>query len=295
MKNMQCHITTLAENTAGLPYAIGEWGFSALVESDEMNVLLDTGVGYGATHNADLLGIDLTKVDKIILSHSHFDHTEGLPQMLKKIKKKEIEIIAAPDLWTGEKYSVDGRVKAGPLYIGIPYTRFYLENFGAKFTLTREPVKLTNNIMTIGEIPIVTDFEKIGEDYLLHTVGDKLEKDDFSDDRALIINTDKGLTVILGCGHRCLINTLYHAQKITGVQQIHMVIGGCHLIDASEERIRKTIDALKELNVEWVGVSHCTGLRPAAMMAHELGDRFFFNTACNRITIPFKGTKKLGK
>ena len=115
---MNCRITTLAENTVGVPYGIGEWGFSALVETDKMNVLLDTGMGYGATHNAELLGIDLTKIDKIVLSHSHFDHTEGLPQMLKKINK-EIEVIAAPDLWTGEKYSVDGRVKADPLYIGI--------------------------------------------------------------------------------------------------------------------------------------------------------------------------------
>jgi len=61
---------------------------SALVETDEMNVLLDTGMGYGATHNAELLGIDLTKIDKIVISHSHFDHTEGLPPMQKKLRKR---------------------------------------------------------------------------------------------------------------------------------------------------------------------------------------------------------------
>ena len=281
---MECRISTLAENTCGVPHAIGEWGFSALVETEEMNVLYDTGEGLGTIHNAELLEVDFSKIDKIVISHSHFDHTEGLPQVLKKMRK-EVEVIAAPDLWTGEKYSTRGRLKPECRYIGIPYTRPYLEGLGARFTLTREPVKLTDNIMTTGEIPIVTDFEKIGEDYLLHRVGDQLVKDDFPDDRALIIKTDKGLAVIVGCAHRCLINTLYHAQKIAGVKRIHTVIGGCHLVDAPEERIMKTISALKELDVERVGVSHCTGLRAAAMMAHELGDRFFFNMACTRVTI----------
>jgi len=281
---MEYRISTLSENTAGVPRAIGEWGFSALVETGEMTVLYDTGDGSGAVHNAELLEVDFTKVDKIVLSHSHFDHTEGLPGVLKKIKK-EIEIIAAPDLWTGEKYSTRGRLKPERRYIGIRYTQPYLEGLGARFTLTREPVKLSDNIMTTGEIPIVTDFEKIGEDYLWHKVGDKLELDDFPDDRGLIINTDNGLVVIVGCAHRCLINTLYHAQKVSGVKQIDAVIGGCHLVDAPEERIMKTIAALKELDVKHVGVSHCTGLRAGALMARELGDRFFFNMACSRFPI----------
>ena len=281
---MEYRISTLSENTAGVPRAIGEWGFSALVETGEMTVLYDTGDGSGAVHNAELLEVDFTKVDKIVLSHSHFDHTEGLPGVLKKIKK-EIEVIAASDLWTGEKYSTRGRLKPERRYIGIRYTQPYLEGLGARFTLTREPVKLSDNIMTTGEIPIVTDFEKIGEDYLWHKVGDKLELDDFPDDRGLIINTDNGLVVIVGCAHRCLINTLYHAQKVSGVKQIDAVIGGCHLVDAPEERIMKTIAALKELDVKHVGVSHCTGLRAGALMARELGDRFFFNMACSRFPI----------
>ncbi len=156
---MGLRIITLTENTAGIPGAIGEWGFSALVETDEMNVLLDTGSGHGAAHNAELLGIDLGKTDKIVLSHSHYDHTGGLPQILRKIKR-EIEVIAAPDLWA-EKYGARGGFYR---YIGIPCVRPELEKLGARFTLTQEPVKLADSIMTTGEIPIVTDFEKVGED-----------------------------------------------------------------------------------------------------------------------------------
>lgn len=278
---MECRITTLADNTVGIVHGIGEWGFSALVETDEMNVLFDTGEGYGILRNAELLGIDLTKIDKIVISHSHFDHTGGLPQILRKLRK-ETEVIAAPDLWA-EKYSV--REGKGYRYNGIPYVRPELESLGARFTLTQEPVRLTNNIMTSGEIPIVTDFEKVGADYLLVKEGNKYRVDDFSDDRALVIKTEVGLVVILGCAHRCLINTLYHTQKLAGRQQIHTVVGGCHLFDASEDRIRKTVAALKELNVQRVGMSHCTGLQSAAIMAQELAGRFFFNTVGSQFSL----------
>jgi len=282
---MQCRITTIGENTAGSPYLIGEWGFSAFIEADEINILFDTGVGHGVIHNAERLGVDLTTTDKMVLSHSHFDHTEGLPAALRRINKKEIEVFAAPDLWEGQKFSNDGRVVPW-LYIGIPYTRPFLENWGARFTLTSGPVKISDRVMTSGEIPIVTDFEKVGEDYLLTQVDGKIIKDNFSDDRFLLIKTDKGLVVVLGCAHRCLINSLLHAKNVGGDDRIHTVIGGCHLVDASEERIMKTVAALKELDVQRVGVSHCTGLRAGAIMAHELGDRFFFNMVGTRVQIP---------
>jgi 7,8-dihydropterin-6-yl-methyl-4-(beta-D-ribofuranosyl)aminobenzene 5'-phosphate synthase len=279
---MQCRITTLAENTAGIVNSIGEWGFSALIEADGMNILLDTGAGYGIINNAELLDVDLAKIDKMVISHAHFDHTGGLRKVLGKIGK-EIEVIAAQDLWA-EKYSTRGGQK--PHYIGVPYTRVELESLGAQFTLTQEPVSITENIMTTGEVPTVTDFETVGEDYLWVKVRGELQADAFPDDRALIVKTDVGLAVILGCAHRCLINTLYHAQQLTGVEKIDTVVGGCHLINASEERIIKTIAALKELDVKRVGVSHCTGLKAAAMMAAELGDRFFFNMAGSRVNVP---------
>jgi len=281
---MQCKITTIGENTAGSPYLIGEWGFSAFVEADGVNVLVDTAVGHGVVHNAEQLDVDLTKTDKLMLSHSHFDHTEGLPAVLRKIRKTELDTIGAPDLWEGEKYSNDGRVIPW-LFIGMPYTRPFLENWGARFTLTSEPVHITDKVMTSGEIPIVTDFEKVGEDYLLTKINGEFVKDDFSDDRFLLVKTDKGLVVILGCAHRCLINSLIHAKNIGGDDRIHTVVGGCHLVDASNERILKTIDALKEMNVQHVGVSHCTGLRAGAMMANAMGDKFFFNMVGTKVTV----------
>jgi 7,8-dihydropterin-6-yl-methyl-4-(beta-D-ribofuranosyl)aminobenzene 5'-phosphate synthase len=277
---MSLQITTLSENTAGLGGVMAEWGLSILVESEETNILFDTGQSLSASHNADLMGINLKLVDKIVLSHGHFDHTGGLKTVLLSIGK-EIEIIAHPDIWAA-KYS--RRQGQEARYIGIPFHRQTLESLGARFNLTREPVRLSDNIMTSGEIPMITEYEII-EPHLKVKEGQRLKPDKLLDDQALIITTGAGLVVILGCAHHGVINTLYHAQKLTGVEAIYAVFGGCHLINATEERIWLTIAALKELGVQLLGLSHCTGLAASAIMAREFGERFLFNIAGTAINL----------
>jgi 7,8-dihydropterin-6-yl-methyl-4-(beta-D-ribofuranosyl)aminobenzene 5'-phosphate synthase len=247
---------------------------SFLVESDEANVLFDTGQSFSAVHNAELLGVDLTKVDKIVLSHGHFDHTGGLKSVLSRMGK-EIEVIAHPDIWQAKYALGEG---GGARYIGIPFSRKELEDLGARFRLTPEPVAISESIMTSGEIPQLTDYETI-EPYLVVKENSGFRPDIFRDDQALIIKTPPGLVVVLGCAHRGIINTLYHAQKISGEERIDTVVGGCHLINATEERIWQTIAALKELGVKRLGVCHCTGLVASAVMATEFGESFFFNNA----------------
>ena len=276
---MRLDITTLSENTAGTGDWLAEWGLSILVETDGANILLDSGKSISASYNANALGIDPGKIDKIVLSHGHFDHTGGLRQVLSKMRK-EVEIIAHPDIWQA-KYWRQGEMSR---YIGIPFQRQELESLGARFNLTANPVKISDNIMTTGEIPMVTEFEEIDPDAFIKE-DDGWQPDKLLDDLALIINTGAGLVVILGCAHRGIINTLYHAQNLTGVKQIHSVIGGAHLISASEERLRLTIAALKELDVQRLGLCHCTGLPMASVIAHELGDRFFFNNAGTKISL----------
>ena len=110
--------------------------------------------------------------------------------------------------------------------------------------------------------------------------GSKWKPDEVLDDLALIITTPHGLIVILGCAHRGAINTIYHAQKMNGMDTVYMVLGGSHLIGSdSGPQIQATIEALKKLDAQKVGMSHCTGLPASVEMAQELGERFFFNNA----------------
>jgi len=277
---MPIKITTLSENTASFAGLLAEHGLSVLVETDEVNVLLDTGLSISVANNVEALGVDLKKVDKIVISHGHHDHTGGLRDVLRKMRKK-VDVIGHPDIMAS-KYAKREGFPAG--YIGIPFDRRELEHLGGNFVLTPEPVQISENITTSGEVPMKTGYEDI-DPFLKEMKGDELVPDKLLDDRALFIKTDKGLVVILGCAHRGIINTLYHAQELTGEQRIEMVIGGCHLMGSSEERVWLTIAALKELGVHKIGVSHCTSLPAAAMMAHEFGEDFFFNNAGTRIEL----------
>jgi 7,8-dihydropterin-6-yl-methyl-4-(beta-D-ribofuranosyl)aminobenzene 5'-phosphate synthase len=278
---MGLRITTLSENTASIGDFLAEWGLSILIETDETKILLDTGKGYSSVYNADTLGVDLRTIDKIVLSHGHFDHTGGLREILRRIRKN-VEIIAHPDVWQ-PKYSSRGSEQMR--YIGIPFQRPELENFGAVFVLGNKPVKINDSIVTTGEVPMTTSFETI-DSLLFVKEGSVLQPDKVMDDQAVIIRTKVGLVIILGCAHRGMINTLYHARQLTGEEEIYAVMGGSHLIDASEERLWQTIAALRELGVEKLGLCHCTDLKAISFLAQEFGDAVFFNKAGTVIEIP---------
>ena len=287
---MSVRITTLCENTAGMTNLLAEFGLSVLIETDEANILFDTGQSISVCHNANILGIDLAKVDKVVLSHSHFDHTGGLRQVLLNMRK-EVAIIAHPHVWA-IKYirQMEGKTEKYK-FMGIPFQRQELENFGATFNLATEPVEITDNIMTTGEIPMITEFEDMAPPLFGGTSrfierDDVLKPDEVLDDQALIINTKLGLVVVLGCSHRGMINTLHHARQLTGVDQIHTIVGGAHLLSVSEERVQLTINVLKKLGVQKIGLCHCTGMPAMALMAREFGDKFFFNGAGISIELP---------
>ncbi len=138
--------------------------------------------------------------------------------------------------------------------------------------------------MTTGEIEMTTDYETI-DDRLCIKKGNKIMPDPLADDLAIVVRTTKGLVLITGCAHRGIINTVRQAQKLTRGEYIHTIIGGTHLMVASPERVEKTSNELKELGLQRLGVSHCTGFRASATLAKEFGDIFFLNNAGAQITL----------
>jgi len=277
---MEIRITTLSENTANFGF-IGEWGLSILVEVDGTRILVDTGLSFSAVHNAQLMGIDLTTIDRVVLSHGHADHTGGLREVLRRTGK--VQIIAHPDIWAAKYVRRDER--AEEQYSGIPFSKEELESRGARFKLAREPVHITERVMTTGEIPMISGYENIEENLFIKE-GGVLQPDKLSDDLALIINADFGLVVILGCAHRGVVNTLRHAQNLTGNELVYAVIGGTHLFRAPGERVEKTIADLKEMGIQKLGVSHCTGFYASAQLAQEFRDIFFLNNTGTQLALP---------
>lgn len=274
---MTVRITTLSENTAQLGF-LGEWGLSILVETESARVLLDTGLSTSAVYNADLMGIDFSTIDAIVLSHAHADHTGGLRDVLRRVRK-QMQVIAHPDIWI-PKYVVYGEMRR---YAGIPYMREDLESLGASFNLTKKPFKISDDIMTTGEIEMTTGYETI-DDRLCVKKGNKMIPDPLADDLAVVVKTTEGLLLITGCAHRGIINTVRHVQKLTNGEYIHTIIGGTHLMVANQERVEKTARELKELGLQRLGVSHCTGFNASAALAKEFSDIFFLNNAGSQLT-----------
>lgn len=276
---MEIRITTLSENTANYGF-LAEWGLSMLVEVGGTKILMDTGLDFSTVRNAQLRGIDLTTIDWVVLSHGHPDHTGGLREVLKI--KGEVEVIAHPDIWSAKYVQRDGKEREQ--YCGIPSSREELESRGAKFKLAREPIHITEHIMTTGEIPMLTGYEEIDGNLFVRK-GGVLHSDPLADDLALVIDTNFGLVVILGCAHRGIVNTLHQAQNLTGKKMVYAAIGGTHLFRASEERIEKTIADLKGMGIQRLGVSHCTGFHASARLAQEFEGAFFLNNAGTRFVL----------
>jgi len=276
---MRLTLTTLSENTASGSGIVAEWGWSILIRSDAHQILFDTGAGVAMAQNAEKAGIHLDTVDTIVLSHAHADHTGGLRDALQRSNRPKV--IAHPGIWIPKfrKSPKEGTFT----YNGIPFARPELEK-NVAFTLSTKPVSLSEGIQTTGEVPRRTDFETI-EPYFFAKPADEMVPDDFPDDLALVCRTDPGLVVVLGCAHRGIVNTLLHARDITGEKKIHTVIGGTHLYPKQPDQIRQTVRGLKEIGIERIGVSHCTGFQAAVELSQAFGDRFFLNNAGMSLTI----------
>ena len=263
---MNFKITTLVENTVpqGIAPLIAEHGLSFLIETDKHKILFDLGQGPALIANADTLGIDLGAVSHVVLSHGHFDHAGGLTQLLAR--NPSFSLFAHPDIFDRKLANLG----EGFISIGVDRDQAAIKGAGINSHFSPDSMEIAPGIITTGTIPMRTDFEDI------ETIFFKGEKgcetaDLISDDRGLILDTDKGTVVMLGCTHRGLINTLQHVVELTGRDDIHTVIGGLHLLHASPEKMAIIIQHLKRFNIEKMIVGHCTGFQATHELLNSLG------------------------
>jgi len=273
---MNFKVTTLCENnvTQSGKSLIGEHGLAFYIETENRRILFDTGQNLAIAHNAEVLGIELSHINTVVLSHGHYDHSGGLKSLLDC--NKDFTLYAHPDVF-GRKVKGTGE---NPKYIGIPVDRKVLEQKGINIQLHKEPMPIAPGITTTGEIALENDFEAVGSIFYLKK-GEGYAADTLADDRALILDTVKGLVVLLGCSHRGVVNTLNHVTQITGCKRIHGILGGLHLGQASDEKLKKIMDHLHAFGLEKIGVGHCTGPKAFLALANEFKDRVFLNTVGN--------------
>ncbi|NOX88168.1 MAG: MBL fold metallo-hydrolase [Calditrichaeota bacterium] len=259
-------LTILCENRVINPRLIAEQGLSIFVETSSGNVLFDTGQTDTFIKNAEHLGIDLNTVKKVVLSHGHYDHTGGLPALIKK--RGATEIICHPAL-IHKKYRV---FPGGRLEIGVPWEKSTLIREGADFHFYTHPHQILPDIWISGEIPRHNSYEQIDETYQQRVLESYIQ-DQLHDELFLALNTRSGLVVLQGCGHAGAVNSLKHAMRITHINHIHALIGGMHLHNADEERIDAIIENISRLNPDFIVPLHCTGFTALHKLFNVFKDR----------------------
>ncbi len=283
-------ITTLADNLVQLAGLRGHWGLSLLLElvdarGDWRKVVFDTGnEREPLLHNTKELKADLGDLDCVVVSHGHGDHTAATVDIVRSAGGGRV--YAHPQAFLPRIYEDrrGKRVRGGvPEGQGIAE----IEAAGGEVVLSEGPVEVVPGLWTTGQIPRVTPFEMVspptrGGRRLIVVEGEEVE-DKILDDQALWTEVEGvGPVVLTGCAHAGPVNTLLHAQRLGGFEEVWGLVGGTHLVGREGGYIEETVRGLRGFGLRMVSPCHCTGFKAAARLWDAFPDEFVLNF-CGRV------------
>jgi 7,8-dihydropterin-6-yl-methyl-4-(beta-D-ribofuranosyl)aminobenzene 5'-phosphate synthase len=277
------HRPVLTKNWHEQPL-VAEHGFCAVLtlhlDGLKRIVLLDSGLDpFAASHNADVLDLDLSYCESLISSHGHIDHAGGLLSLRKKMSTKQgIPLVLHEDAFRNRLVKFqDGRT------IDLPAPNRSLLTSAGYYIVEKDSASLwmSDRVLVTGEIPRSNSFEKGFPNHYSRVEEGKLEPDPLiNDDQAILMKVkDKGLMIITGCGHAGIVNTLNYAKELTGEDRIYAVLGGMHLSGGLfEQIIPRTVEELEKLKPRFVVPCHCSGLKAMSEIARKMPDAFIQNS-----------------
>lgn len=263
-------IVTLIENMVSKSELVAEHGLSLYIETDHKKIIFDTGQTGHFILNAEKLGIDIGDVDYLILSHGHYDHTGGLKKFLEINSKAAV--LAKEEIFI-PKFS--GKTR----YIGLkdhPEIR-------KRISFVKTTTIIDNDLIVIPQIKIVNSLDTNFR-MLYKKTGNSFFTDDFEDELFLVLKNRNKISIITACSHRGITNICSQATGLYDLP-VHMIIGGFHMKDCSEEQSSFILGYLKQIKPEMIGVSHCTGVEKYADLKRDLESKVFYNFTGNEITI----------
>ena len=257
-------LSILTDNRVETRGLLAEHGLSVFIEDSALRLLFDTGQTYVFRHNAKEMGIDITRVDGIVLSHGHYDHCGGLVHYP--------DDAPMPPVYAG-KGALDGKYKTGqkrPVDIGIPWAKGGWPRINKSVVVNEKNLRIAPGAMLHTDIPCTVPFEGTPQGFLTGSI-DSPAQDTMRDEQMLVLERENSIDVILGCSHPGIINCLSYAQSLYPGKRIGTVLAGMHLKAADDKRIDETIRQLKAMDIGLVIPMHCTGQNAICRMSRELG------------------------
>lgn len=280
-------VTTLIENSNNSNTDLTpEHGISMYIETEDGNILFDTGKSSNYLENAKKLGIDMSKTNCMVLSHAHYDHCGGVKEFIENYKPDDFTLYVRDNFFKyNDKYHYQAKPgpkldftdgKPGYTFIGIDFDEKYLNDNKVKVEyIDVDEYKLNDQVSIFSNFG-TTEKEKLNPAMQVK-VNDEYKLDEFVEEVAIAIDTNKGIVILTGCSHTGIMNIVDTIHEKTG-KNIYAVIGGTHLIEADDARTEETIKHFKELGIEKIGLSHCTGQKAVDIFEKMAPDISFVNS-----------------
>ncbi len=255
-------VLTLIENLVYQKDLVAEHGLSFYFEGNHKKILFDAGQTGSFIHNAAVLGIDLTAVDAVVISHGHYDHTGGLYSFLKINRKAKVYI---------KKEAFQPKYHGPEKFIGVAYDPV-LDN---RIEYVQEQTEIDDGVYIMPDIPV-----RFPEDthygHLQVKIGDKLVEDSFEDELYLAVTQNRQLSVISSCSHRGIINIMADAREHFPMP-VDTILGGFHIRASQDNKLEALVKYFNEISPVAIGVCHCSGVEKFAWLQRHLGNKVFYN------------------
>jgi len=268
---METRITILCDNSISRSGFVGEHGFSCLIERGDEKYLFDTGPGRSLPLNLKTADMDLAGLNRVFISHGHYDHTGGLLWATQQMDR--IEVVAHPAVFSRHMVMDPGAPDRPTRYIGSPASREDLERSGAVFRLMDHTEEAAPGVWFVTGID--RDPDKAPKDpRLVVPEGNGFVQDFIEDDASLLIETGGPPVLVLGCAHAGVLNILQYVREKMGIDRLRAILGGTHLMFYGPEDLPRVMEEFEGFSIDLVGVSHCTGFQAAVKLSNHFGDRF---------------------
>lgn len=253
-------LSTMLADTRG----VGEWGFSALVETGGKRILFDVGARPTTVRdNAAELKVDLSGISELVLSHNHADHTGGLQSLREKFNDKG----AFATAYIASHFFLRDTIPAAMKKErdSVAYVKA-----GGRFIVVKGFMEIAPGVYLTGPVPRTYPEENYPKGRVLKTVNGTIP-DNIPEDMSMVIKTPQGLVLLAGCGHAGIVNTMEYIQREFPQQKIIAAIGGFHLLDTKDDKLQWTAQKIKEAGVQFFIGAHCTGLNAVYLIREVTG------------------------